>query len=74
MFLTQVSHFKRSASSHLNFSKTSKDPLLSNKSSTTDLNAHKHSHSKSLHRASSSMGIEKNTRSAQLIDGRFTAE
>lgn len=75
MFLTQVNQFKRSSSAHYNASRSAKSGgFLSNKSSTTDLNIPKHSHHKSLHRATSSFGMEKAEREAKIVYERFSPE
>lgn len=75
MFLTQVNQFKRSSSAHYNATRSAKSGgFLSNKSSTTDLNTTKHTHHKSLHRATSSLGIEKAERDAKMVYERFSPE
>lgn len=56
MFLTQVHHFKRSASAHFNSARIKKDtPFLSNKTSSTDIINHKNHQSKSFRRACSAV-------------------
>lgn len=74
MFLTQVNHFKRSSSAHYHPSKKAKEKAFhSNKTSSSDLSKASYSR-KPLHRATSSFGMEKDSKSVHLIEGRFSAE